>query len=281
MDVLATGVYGRCGTALLDHLYDRPGDQWTLFNRSDRPDDHRYGGYDTVVGNVTDADALRAAAAGQDAMVHMAAYPYTDGDWSDVLDPNVGGTYNALEAARRQELDSFVFLSTNHVMGLYEDEHAPALYQPGYGLALDWTDPVRPDSLYGVSKAFGEALGRYYVESFEYPKRFYALRVCSVRMPEYDHPYGDAEASVEEGELERDSDAYERQVARMKATWQSRRDFAHQVDRCLRDDSVAFGIFSGVSDNLRRWYSIENARARLGYDPQDDAEEWDEPPTRP
>jgi NAD+ dependent glucose-6-phosphate dehydrogenase len=281
MDVLATGVYGRCGTALLDHLYDRPGDQWTLFNRSDRPDDHRYGGYDTVVGNVTDADALRAAAAGQDAMVHMAAYPYTDGDWSDVLDPNIGGTYNALEAARRQELDSFVFLSTNHVMGLYEDEHAPALYQPGYGLALDWTDPVRPDSLYGVSKAFGEALGRYYVESFEYPKRFYALRVCSVRMPEYDHPYGDAEASVEEGELERDSDAYERQVARMKATWQSRRDFAHQVDRCLRDDSVAFGIFSGVSDNLRRWYSIENARARLGYDPQDDAEEWDEPPTRP
>jgi nucleoside-diphosphate-sugar epimerase len=281
MDVLATGVYGRCGTALLDHLYDRPGDQWTLFNRSDRPDDHRYGGYDTVVGNVTDADALRAAAAGQDAMVHMAAYPYTDGDWSDVLDPNIGGTYNALEAARRQELDSFVFLSTNHVMGLYEDEHAPALYQPGYGLALDWTDPVRPDSLYGVSKAFGEALGRYYVESFEYPKRFYALRVCSVRMPEYDHPYGDAEAGVEEGELERDSDAYERQVARMKATWQSRRDFAHQVDRCLRDDSVAFGIFSGVSDNLRRWYSIENARARLGYDPQDDAEEWDEPPTRP
>ena len=278
MNVLATGVYGRCGTALLDHLYDRPGDDWTLYNRSDRPDDHRYGGYDTVVGNVTDAAALQAAAEGQDAMVHMAAYPYTGGDWDDVNAPNIGGLYNALEAARREEVESFVFLSTNHVMGLYEDEHAPELYQPEYGLVLDETDPIRPDSLYGVSKAFGEALGRYYVESFEYPKQFYAIRVCSVRLPEYDHPSGDAEAGVDDGEFDRGSDAYEREVARMKATWQSRRDFAHQVECCLRDDDVEFGIFHGVSDNRRRWFSIENSRARLGYDPQDDAETWDEPP---
>ena len=276
MDVLATGVYGRCGTALLDHRFDRH--DWTLFNRSDRPDDHRYGGYDTVVGDVTDAAALQAAAAGQDAMVHMAAYPYTDGDWSDVLDPNIGGAYNALEAARKEEVESVVYLSTNHVMGLYEEEHAPDLYDPGYGLVLDGTDPVRPDSLYGVSKVFGEALGRYYVESFEYPRRFYAIRVCSVRMPEYDHPYGDAEAGVDDGEFERGSDAYERGVARMKATWQSRRDFAHQVGCCLQDDDVEFDIFHGVSDNRRRWFSIENARARLGYDPQDDGERWDEPP---
>ncbi|MEF8851470.1 MAG: NAD(P)-dependent oxidoreductase [Haloarculaceae archaeon] len=278
MNALATGVYGRCGTALVDHLYDRDEYDWTLFNRSDRPDDHPYGGYDTVIGDVTDGAALRAAATGQDAMVHMAAYPYTGGDWDDVHDPNVGGLYNALEAARREKVESVVFLSTNHVMGLYEDEHAPELYEPGYGLVLDATDPVRPDSLYGVTKAFGEALGRYYVETHEYPKRFYALRVCSVRMPEYDHPYGDAEASVDEGEFERDSDTYERQVARMKATWHSRRDFAHQVDRCLRDESVTFDVFHGVSDNTTRWFSIENARARLGYDPQDDGTEWDEPP---
>ena len=114
MDVLATGVYGRCGTALLDHLYDRH--DWTLYNRSDRPDDHRYGGYDTVIGNVTDGAALQAAAAGRDAMVHMAAYLYTDGDWEDVQAPNIGGMYNALEAARREEVESVVFLSTNHVM---------------------------------------------------------------------------------------------------------------------------------------------------------------------
>jgi len=278
MDVLATGVYGRCGTALIDHLHDRDGYEFTYYNRSDRPDDHPYGGYDTVVGNVTDAEKLRSAAEGQDAMVHMAAYPYTDGEWSDIFEPNIVGMYNALEAARRQEVESLVFLSTNHVMGEYEEEFAPEIYTRDHDLVLDHTDPVRPDSFYGASKSFGEDLGRYYVENYEYPKQFYALRVCSVRMPEYDHPYGDAEAGVEDGEFDRGSPAYEEQVARMKAMWQSRRDFAHQVDCCLQDDDVEFDIFNGVSDNRRRWYDLEHARARIGYDPQDDGEEWDAPP---
>lgn len=278
MNVLMTGVYGRCGTAVIDHLHDRSEYDFTYFNRSDRPDDHPYGGYETIVGNVTDADAIQAAAADQDAMVHMAAYPYTDGSWADVFEPNIVGMYNALEAARREEVASFVFLSTNHVMGMYEVENSPEIYSRDHDLVLDHTDPVRPDSFYGASKSFGEDLGRYYVENYEYPKQFYALRVCSVRMPEYDHPYGDAEAGVKNGEFERGSEVYEQQVARMKAMWQSRRDFAHQIDCCLRDSDVIFDIFNGVSDNRRRWYDLEHARARIGYDPQDDGEQWDEPP---
>nr|WP_248910364.1 hypothetical protein [Halocatena marina] len=52
-------------------------------------------------------------------------------------------------------------------------------------------------------------------------------------MPEYDHPYGDAERAVDEGDIERGSPKYEETVARMKAMWQSRRDFAYQIDCCL------------------------------------------------
>jgi hypothetical protein len=117
------------------------------------------------------------------------------------------------------------------------------------------------------------------VENSEYPKRFYALRVCSVRMPEHDHPYGDAERGVDEVEFERESAGYRQQVARMKAMWQSRRDFAHQVECCLDDESVEFGIFNGVGDNHRWWFDTEHARSRLGYEPRDNAEDWDEPPT--
>jgi nucleoside-diphosphate-sugar epimerase len=278
MDVLVTGAYGRCGTALIDHLHDRDEYDFTYFNRSDRPEDHPYGGYDTVVGNVTDGDALDDAAAGHDAMIHMAAYPYPEGGWDDVFEPNILGMYNALEAARNNEVESFVFLSSNHVMGEYEEEFAPDLYTRDSDLVLDHTDPVRPDSFYGVTKCFGEALGRYYVENFEYPEQFYALRVCTLNMPEYDHPYGNAEHGVDDGDFERGSAEYDRQVARMKATWQSRRDFAHEVDCCLQDDAVEFDVFAGVSDNRRRWFDLEHARARIGYDPQDDAEEWDSPP---
>lgn len=277
MNVLATGVYGRCGTALIDHLHDDPEYEFTYLNRSDR-EEGPYSGFETVVADIADAEALRAAADGQDAMVHLAAFPYTDGDWGEILEPNVVGMYNALEAARVNELDSFVFVSSNHVMGMYEAEFAPDLYEPGHRLVLDRTDPVRPDSFYGASKSFGEDLGKYYVENYDYPKRFYALRVCSVRLPAYDHPYGDAERGVADGEFERGSDEYDREVARMKATWQSRRDFAHQVECCLRDESVEYGVYSGVSDNRSRWFGIEHARAELGYDPQDDASEWDTPP---
>lgn len=280
MDVLVTGAYGRCGTAVIDHLHDNPEYDFSYFNRSDRPEDHPYGGYETVVGNVTDADALRSAAEGRDAIVHMAAYPSPSGEWSDVFEPNIVGMYNALEAAREQEAESFVFLSTNHVMGMYEEEHAPDLYAADYDLTLDHTDPVRPDSFYGASKSFGEDLGRYYVERYDYPKRLYALRICTVNHREYDHPYGNAEHGVDDGDWERGSPEYQRRVDRMKATWQSRRDFAHQIDCCLQDSDVEYGIFSGVSDNQRRWFDIEHARRRIGYDPQDDAEKWEGPPER-
>jgi nucleoside-diphosphate-sugar epimerase len=278
MNVLLTGTYGRCGTAIIDHLHDRDEYEFTYFNRSDRPPEHPYGGYDTVVGNVTDPDAIREAAAGQDAVVHLAAYPYVAGNWTDVFEPNFAGMYNTLEAAREAEVESFVFGSTNHVMGMYEAEHAPEIYDLDSDILVDHTDPVRPDSYYGASKSFGEDLGRYYVETHDYPERFYSLRICSVRMPEYDHPYGDAEMGVDEGEFERGSDAYDRKVARMKAMWHSRRDFAHEVDCCLADDTVEFDIFAGVSDNDRRWFDLEHARTVIGYDPKDNGEEWDEPP---
>ena len=278
MNVLVTGAYGRCGTAIIDHLHDREEYEFTYLNRSDRPDDHPYGGYDTVVADVSDYEAIRPAFEGQDAVIHLAAYPYPEGEWEDTRDPNVQGMYNVLEAAREAEVETFVFGSTNHVMGMYEEEHAPEIYRPGHGIVLDRTDPVRPDSYYGTTKAFGENLGRQYVENYECPTRFYALRICTVNGPDYDHPYGDAEAGVDDGEFERGSDEYDRNVARMKAMWQSRRDFAHQIDCCLQADVPGFEIFHGVSDNDRRWFSIEHARSLIGYSPQDNGEEWDQPP---
>jgi len=45
-----------------------------------------------------------------------------------------------------------------------------------------------------------------------------------------------------------------------------------------RDETVGFGVFNGVSDNDRRWFSIDHARERIGYDPRDNGEEWDAPP---
>ena len=270
MDVLVTGPYGRVGTALIDNLPDEY--DLTYLDREDHPD------HDTIVADVADYDAIRPAFDDKDAVVHLAGYPTTDGTWGDILENNLVGMYNALEAADDAGVETFVFASSNHAVGMYEEEHAPAIYEPDFDLLVDHRSPVRPDSYYGTSKAFGEDLGRYYVEKRDAPTTFYGVRICSVRHAEYDHPYGDAEQGVEEGRWERGSDEYERQVARMKAMWQSRRDFAHMVERCLETTDPDFEVLYGVSDNDRRWFDIDHARETIGYDPQDNGEEWDAPP---
>lgn len=271
-NVLLTGAYGRVGTAIIDHLADDDRYEFTYLNRSDREQ------YDTVVANISNYEDIRPAFDGQDAVIHLAGYPETDGSWEQVLENNIIGMYNMLEAAKDAEIEEFIFGSTNHVVGMYEVENAPNIYSPDFDLTVDHTAPHRPDSYYGSSKAFDEDLGRYYTENYEYPKHFYALRICSVRHEEYDHPYGDAEHGVDRGDWERGSNKYEEMAARMKAMWQSRRDLAHMVECCLEDESVEFDVFYGVSDNDRKWFDIDHAREIIDYNPQDNGDEWDAPP---
>lgn len=270
MDTLLTGAYGRVGSALLDHQTDQF--EYTAFDLKDHPD------LETIVGDVSDYETVRDAFENRDAVVHLAGEPQVDAGWESILPNNIIGAYNCLEACRQCEVETAVLASSNHVVGMYEQEHAPQLYEPGYGLLLDHETPVRPDSCYGTSKVFLEALGRYYAENYAYPERVYALRIGSVRYPNCDHPFGDAEAGVENGQWERDSEAYQQTVRRMKATWQSRRDVASLIECCLRDDAVTFEIFYAVSDNSRRWFDIEHPRAVVGYDPQDSGDDWERPP---
>lgn len=276
MKILLTGAYGKVGTAIIDHLADDPEFDFSYFNRSDRPPDHPYGEFDTIIGDVTEKEEITQALEGQDAVIHLAASISGDTPWPEILNNNIIGGYNTFQGAAEQGVGKFIFASTNHVVGLYEKEHAPELYQPGYDLMLDHKVPVRPDSYYGVSKSFGEDLGRYYSETEDIS--FYGLRICSVRKPEYDHPYGDAERGVANGKWKRGDQEYEEKVARMKCMWHSRRDLAQLVEKSLKDETVDFDIFYGVSDNDRRWHDIDHARKVLGYDPQDNAEEWTEPP---
>jgi nucleoside-diphosphate-sugar epimerase len=269
-NVLMTGAFGRVGTAVIENLSDR-----YSFDYIDKSESENH---QSITADIRVLDQIQSAFYDQDAIVHLAADASTDADWDSVLKNNIIGTYNCLEAARRAGIETFVFASSNHVVGQYESEMSPDIYEPGHGIVLDHTTPARPDSFYGTSKLFGEGLGRQYVEKFEYPKRFYALRIASVRSPEYDHPYGDAERGVAVGEFDRGSEAYKRSVKRMKATWHSRRDMARLVNCCLSDSSVEFDIFYGVSDNLARWFDLEHARAVLGYRPEDSADEWSSPP---
>jgi dTDP-4-dehydrorhamnose reductase len=274
MDVLLTGANGVVGTAVTDHLdHD--------FARVDVREDPD--GRKTTVADARDYAAMRAACEGRDAVIHLARSGAQDSgnravEWSVAHADDLRMTATVLSAAADAGVERAVVASSNHAVGMYEVENAPEIYHPGHGISVDHTVQPRPDSMYGVTKVYGEATARLLAEA--HGVRCYALRIGAVRPPAYDHPYGDAEAGVERGDFERGSDAYAEQVARLKALWLSRRDCAHLVECCLRDETVDFGVFYGVSDNEGRWLDVEHAREALGYDPRDRGERWDGPSAR-
>lgn len=239
--VLLTGWSGRVGRAILADLPDAY--DWRLLDR-DPPNEALPG--ESVVADITDREAVRDAVAGMDAVVHLAGDSRREAPWDSLIDNNIDGTQVVYDAAAREGVEKFVFASSNHAVGGYEtDQRVPDLYRPGSEFQLDGSEPPRPGNLYGVSKVLGEILGRYYHDAF-------GMSVVCVRIGNLtkDHPPKDYE--------------------RGQAMWLSHRDCAHLFDRCLKAD-YGYEIFYGISDNDRKYYSIDRAKEVLGYDPQDNS----------
>jgi uronate dehydrogenase len=192
--------------------------------------------------------SLVAAMESVDCVVHLAGIP-TEGPWEQVRDLNIDGCYNVFEAARQQGVPRVVFASSNHVVGFHRRSRV-----------LDDQTPVRPDTRYGVSKVFGEALGRLYADKF-------GLSVACLRI-------GTFRTS------DRPTDA------RQLLSWVSHRDLAQLVRRCIDHPRYHFLVAYGVSANRRsRW---SNAHLTdLDYAPEDDSETFaaqvlaDAPPEDP
>ncbi|MFP3909474.1 MAG: NAD-dependent epimerase/dehydratase family protein [Archaeoglobaceae archaeon] len=181
-----------------------------------------------------------------DCIIHLAADASTDAEWDSVLKNNIVGTRNVYECARIYGVRKVVFASSNHVTGGYEGI-PPELHEQQNPELITVHHPIRPDSDYGTSKAFGEAVARQYWEL--YSIRSICLRIGTV--------------------LEEDMP----QNARHLKTWLSHRDLIHLVIKSIHS-TVDFGIYYGVSNNKGRFWDISNAEKELGYSPQDDASKY-------
>jgi nucleoside-diphosphate-sugar epimerase len=205
------------------------------------------------VADITDLEALARAFADADAVVHLAAQSNVRAAWDELVGPNLVGVRNAYEAARRAGVRRVVFASSNHAMGRYLIDDA-VFADPERPRLVTADDAVRPDSLYGATKAWGEALGRLYAEA-------QGLEVVCLRIgwvTEDDRP-------PQPGQVIRHTPAASR---RAPAMWLSHRDCASLVAASLVAD-VDFAIVNGVSDNVGRWFSLEEGRRLLGWEPQD------------
>ncbi|MGH7737630.1 MAG: NAD-dependent epimerase/dehydratase family protein [Candidatus Tyrphobacter sp.] len=213
-----------------------------------------------VEADVRDLDAMVGALAGCETVIHLAGVVEVEADWGSVYGTNIGGTYNVYEAARRNGVKRIVFASSNHCVGMYEADDAPQIYEPGFGRTLRTDAPYRPDGLYGVWKAFGEALGRYYSDR-------YGMRVACVRIGSITRADDPRDESVRasSGWL---SLTDEEKFKRYAATWMSQRDFARLVRAILASD-VPYAVVYGVGDNATRFWDLEPGRAIYGFWPLD------------
>ncbi len=247
--VVVTGFGGRIGKVMRDHL----GGKYEFSGIDRVPLD----GLDSLTADLTDLDAIKPAFDGKDVVVHLAAEPRHTPDigWDLLMPDNVVATANVFEAARAGGVERIVFFSSMHVSGMYErDEPYASIADGNYdGIDPDAVQlvthdmPDRPDGPYAVSKIFGEALGRYFVE--EYGMTVICIRLGTVS-PE-NRPGSDARSFV---------------------SWFSHRDLARMVERCIDAEGIGFDIFYGASGNKWKIYDTPRAWRELGFEAQDDAE---------
>lgn len=216
------------------------------------------------VGDISRLEEIEPAFRDVDAVVHLAGSPAIETPWEQVLTNNIVGTYNVFEAARRAGVNRVVFASSNHTVGMYELDGAPDLYRVDDGEMVDHAAELRPDSLYGVSKVYGEALGRLYVE--RHGLRVFCLRIGTVLAG--DDPTATAVSAPALLGLSPEDGA-----RRMRATWLSQRDCCSLIARCLEVEDVSWAVVYGVSANPRRFWDLEHAHELLGWEPEDAAPE--------
>lgn len=254
--IVVTGSTGLIGNMVLDAwratgTYDVVG-----LARSEGP-------YTDVLADTSDLDALVAAFTGADAVVHLAGSSAVESSWEDVLSSNIIGLRNVFEAARLAGVPRVVFSSSNHAVGTFETANQPALSRLDDPRVIDHHSEIMPDSLYGVSKAYGEAMARYYVDHHGLQAVCLRIGACT----------GDDKPASPNNlwKPERDDEPGIRDArARLRATWLSERDCVHLIERSIEAD-VTWALVYGISDNPRQFWDIEHAREVLGYNPQDSA----------
>ena len=247
--VLITGASGLIGGVLRENLADA----YDLSGVDVKP----IPGFESLVADMTYLEAIQPAFEGVDAVIDLAAFPDRYTPWKLVYENNIAVTHNALEAARKAGVKRLIFASSNHATGMYENDYPYSAIVAGQYEDLDpsaipyiTTDmPIRPDTPYGIAKAFGEAAGRYFSEQ-------YGLSVICIRI----------------GNLNPESRPLN---IRHFSVLFTHRDLAHLVERCIEaPDDLRFAIFYGVSNNKWRFWDISDSREAIGYQPQDDAETW-------
>lgn len=226
--LLLTGAAGGLGKALRERLAAN----CKVLRLSDRVAFGPAGQAEEIMlADLADAAAVDRMVEGVNAIVHLGGIS-VEGPFLPILQANILGVFNLYEAARKHGVKRVVFASSNHVTGYYRQ-----------GETITASHPPRPDGYYGVSKAFGEDLSRFYFDR-------YGIETACVRIG---------------------SSFPEPRDRRMLATWLSYDDLHRLITACLTTPVLSHSIIFGMSDNAVTWWDNSEAR-HVGYRPQDSSD---------
>ena len=230
--ILITGASGRVGSALVKY-FDRIGNPYTLRLADLEITEERGVNID-----VTDFSSCKSACEGVDTVVHLAGVASPDSPFDQVLPVNIVGTYNIFQASSEAGVKRVIYASSAQTI-------------EGYPLDIQVkTDmPVRPKNLYGVSKAYGEALAAYYA----YQKNVEAVAI-RIGAFEYQHEWSQLNS-------------------RDLSAWTEPNDLCSLIVKTIEVDLTdnPFIIAHGISDNRFKRLDLSDTKRIFEYDPKSDS----------
>ncbi len=191
--------------------------------------------------SLTDLDSLRKAFEGIDVIINLAANPSPSASFTDLIEPNIIGAYNVFNVALEKKCSRVIFASSVHAIKGYDLDYK-----------VRGEDAPKPLTIYGATKAFGEAL--CYTFSSNSDLSCIAIRIgayaakdemCSVCSERTDYHY----------------------VV-------SQRDLSQLMHKSIiAKKELKYAILSGISNNKKHNMDLKLAKELVGYSPQDDAYE--------
>lgn len=186
--------------------------------------------------DLSDASAAPHLVADQDTVIHLAGIPDPNAAFDALLPANILATTYLLKAASKAGVRRFVFASSAQAV-------------EGYPIDCQVVDGAapRPVNLYGVTKAYGEALCAFHAQQGQ-------MSCVALRIGAFE-PEGSPDVAT----------------ARDLSAWLSHRDGASLLECAIEAEFEGSFVAHGISDNRFKRMDLSETRRVLQYDPKDDA----------
>lgn len=239
--LMITGANGTIGIELVKHLKQHYDLILADIDFSDFPEELKESA--TIVEkNLSKVESWDHLLDDVEYVIQLAGNPDAGAEFYEgLLDLNYKLPQNLYGAAEKSDtVKRIIFASSIHASDAYPDN-----------VQVKTSEVPRPDDLYGVSKVFLEALASYYA----YKK---GIESIGIRIGDYKSPGEDVSP---------EADFYS------KGKFFTYRDMNHLIDCCLKAELVEepYLLVNGISNNSFPRLDIDQARVKLGYQPQDNA----------